>query len=92
MLATSLWRHIADSSLDYFEKRLLDAFPRDILRDGDVSTRLPNLVDLIDVDDATLGLFDVVVGSTQQATQDILDIIPDVTGFREVTVKQLLFP
>jgi hypothetical protein len=40
-----------------------------------------NLVDLVDVDDAPLALFDVVAGGLEQLEDDVLDVFADVAGF-----------
>ena len=40
-----------------------------------------DLVDLVDVDDARLGLLDVVVGCLDELQQDVLDVFADVAGF-----------
>jgi hypothetical protein len=40
-----------------------------------------NLIDLVDIDDATLRPFDIVVSRLQQPQDDVLDILTDVTGF-----------
>jgi hypothetical protein len=42
-----------------------------------------NLVDLVDIDDATLRALDVVVGRLQQLQDDVLDVLADITGFGE---------
>jgi hypothetical protein len=37
-----------------------------------------DLVDLVDVDDAALGLGDVVVGGLEQLEQDVLDVLAHI--------------
>src|SRR3546814_13336688 len=39
------------------------------------------LVDFVDIDDAALRLFDVVVGGLKQFQDDVLDILADIAGF-----------
>ena len=41
---------------------------------------LADLVDLVDVDDAALGGFEVEVGGVEQLQQDVLDVLADVAG------------
>ena len=57
VLATTLWRHVALGSLEDLEQRLLDPFARDVAGDRGVVPLAGDLVDLVDVDDAPLGLF-----------------------------------
>lgn len=60
---------------------MLDAFARDVARDGDVFGLAADFVDLIDVDDAALGLFDVEVGRLEEAKNDVFDVFTNVAGF-----------
>ena len=55
--------------------------PRHVARDDDVVLGLADLVDLVDVDDAALRRFQVVVRVLQQLEQDVLDVLADVAGF-----------
>ena len=57
--------------------------PRHVAGDADVVLGLADLVDLVDVDDAALGGFEVVVGVLQELEQDVLDVFADVAGFGE---------
>src|SRR5258708_33355808 len=61
MLAAALGRHRRHRAFDYLEQRLLDAFARHVARDRRVVTLARDLVDLVDVHDATLASLDVVV-------------------------------
>src|SRR5207249_2010342 len=42
-----------------------------------------DLVDLVDVDDARLGLLDVIVGRLDQLQEDVLDVLPHVARLGE---------
>jgi hypothetical protein len=42
-----------------------------------------DLVDLVDVDDARLGLLDVVVSGLDELEEDVLDVLTDVAGLGE---------
>ena len=66
VLATTLGRHRSDRAFEDLEQRLLDALARDVAGDRRVVTLARDLVDLVDVDDAALGLLDVVVGVLEQ--------------------------
>ena len=81
VLATALRGDVTNGSLEDFEKGLLDAFARDVARDGDVFGLAADFVDLIDVDDAALGLFDVEVGRLEEAKNDVFDVFTNVAGF-----------
>ena len=84
MLSPALRRHVADRAFQNLEQRLLHALAGHIARDGRVFTLARDLVDLVDVDDTALGLFDVVVGVLQQTDDDVLDILANVAGLGEV--------
>ena len=63
-------------------KRLLHALARDVARDADgLSALRADLVDLVDVDDPSLGPVDVVVAVLQQLLDDVLDILAHIPGF-----------
>jgi hypothetical protein len=55
----------------------------DVAGDGDVVLGFADLVDFVDVDDAALGGFEVVIGVLQQLEQDVFDVLADVAGFGE---------
>ena len=63
-----------------FKQGLLHALARDVAGDRDVVGGLADLVDLVDVDDAPLGGFEVEIGGVQQLEQDVLDVLADVAG------------
>ena len=83
MLAAALGRHVGDGAFEHLEEGLLNAFARDVAGDGDVVVGLADLVDLVDVDDAALGGFEVEVGGVEELEQDILDVFADVAGLGE---------
>src|SRR5262249_29215026 len=83
VLATPLWRDVADGAFEHFEQGLLDAFAGNVARDADVLARLGDLVDFVDIDDAALGGFDVEVGGVEELQEQIFDIFTDVAGFGE---------
>ena len=67
-------------ALQDLQQRLLDALAGDVAGDRRVLALAGDLVDLVDVDDAGLGLLDVVVGRLDQLEQDVLDVLTDVAG------------
>src|SRR5262245_21795952 len=81
MLASALRRHRRRCSLEDLQQRLLDALARNVARDRRVLGLARDRVDLVDVDDAGLGLLDVVVGGLDELQQDVLDVLADVARF-----------
>ena len=83
MLAAALRGDVGDGAFEHFQQGLLNAFAGDVAGDGDVVAGFADLVDFVDVDDAALGGFEIVVGVLQQLEQDVLDVFADVAGFGE---------
>src|SRR5205807_9599113 len=51
--------------------------------DADVLTRLGDLVDFVDIDDAALGGLDVKIGGVKQLQEKVFNVLADITGFGE---------
>src|SRR6478736_6187362 len=83
VLATALRGHRRGRALQHLEQGLLDALTGDVARDRGVLRLAGHLVDLVDVDDARLGLLDVVVGGLDELEEDVLDVLTDVAGLGE---------
>ena len=83
VLATPLRGHAGDGSLDDLQQCLLDALTGYVACDGRVVALARDLVDLVDVDDASLGLLDVEVGRLNEVQEDVLDILSHVAGLRQ---------
>src|SRR5690606_25588391 len=83
MFAPALGRNAGYGSLQDLQQSLLYAFARDIPRDRRVLALARDLVDFIDVDNALLGSFHIVVGRLNQFEQDVLDVLAHVAGFSE---------
>ena len=81
MLAATLRRNVASAAFENFQECLLHTFARNIARDADIVGLAPDLIDLVDINDADLGALHVVIGILQQAQNDVLDIFADITGF-----------
>ena len=73
-------RHRGRRPLQDLQQRLLDALTGDVTGDRGVLALAGDLVDLVDVDDARLGLLDVVVSGLDQLEQDVLDVLTDIAG------------
>ena len=83
MLASALGRHVGDSAFDELEQRLLHPFARDVAGDGRAVTLAADLIDLVDIDDAAFGAFDVVIRCLEQLEDDVFHILSDIPGFGE---------
>jgi len=81
MLAPALGRYRGHGAFDQFQQGLLDALARDVAGNRRVVGLARNLVDLVDVDDTALGLFDFVVAALQQLLDDVLDVLAHVARF-----------
>ena len=67
-------------ALQDLQQRLLHTLARDVAGDRRVLALAGDLVDLVDVDDAGLGLLHVEVSGLDQLEQDVLDVLADVAG------------
>src|SRR5690606_33911537 len=81
MLAPTFGRDSCDGPFENLEQRLLHAFARDVSRNGSVVGLARDLVDFVDVDDATFGTLDVEVRRVQQMRKDAFYVFADVSGF-----------
>ncbi len=80
MLAPTLRRHVGDRAFQNLEQRLLHAFARHVAGDRWIFVLAPDLVDLVDIDDASLGAAHVAFGRLQKLKDDVLDVLADVAG------------
>src|ERR1019366_4991334 len=83
MLAAALWRHRSDRSLDDLEQGLLYTLARHVAGDAWVLRLARDLVDLVDVHNATLALGDVEIACLEQSDENVLDIFADVAGLSQ---------
>ena len=81
VLASTLRGDVGGGAFQHFQQGLLHPFARDIPGNRDVLGGPANLVDFVDVDDATLCGFHIPVGGLQKPKQQVLDIFTDVSGF-----------
>ena len=80
MLAPALRRHVAGTAFENLQERLLHALAGHVARDADVVRLAPDLVDLVDVNDADLGALHVVIRVLEQAQDDVFHVLADVAG------------
>src|SRR5207253_2698587 len=66
VLAAALGRDRSGSAFHQLEQRLLDALAGYVARDRRIVRLAADFVDFVDVDDAPLRLFDIVVGRLEQ--------------------------
>ena len=78
MLATALRRDVGHSALEDLQQGLLDTFPGDVTGDRRAVGLAGDLVDLVDVDDAGLGAFDVPVGRLDELEEDVFHVLAHV--------------
>ena len=83
MLAAALRGHGGDSAFHDLQQGLLHALARHVAGDRGIVGLAGNLVDFVDIDDAALRPFDVVVGRLKQFQDDVLDILAHITGFSQ---------
>lgn len=80
VFAPALGRYVHHRPFEYLQQRLLHAFARDVARDGGIVALARDLVDLVDENDAPLGLCHVVVGNLKQPRKDALDILAHIAS------------
>src|SRR4051794_19412884 len=80
MLAPALRRNGRGRAFHELEQRLLHALARYVARDRRIVRLAADLIDLVDVDDAALRLFDIIVGGLEQLEDDVLDVLADIAG------------
>ena len=78
VLAAALRRDVGDRALQNLQQRLLHALAGYVACDGGVFALAGNLVDLVDIDDAALGLLDIVVGGLNQTQQDVFHVLAHI--------------
>ena len=81
MLASALRGNGGGGAFHQLEQSLLHTFTRHVACNRRIFCLARNFVDLVDIDDAALGPFDVVIRRLQQLQNDILDIFADIAGF-----------
>ena len=80
MLAAALWRNAGGGAFHQLEQCLLHALARHVAGDRGIFGLAADLVDFVDIDDAALGLLDIIIGRLEQFQDDVLDILADIAG------------
>ena len=83
VLPAALGRHVGYGAFQNLQERLLHALARHIAGNRRVFVLLGDLVNLVDIYDALLGLLDVSIGGLQQLQNDVFHVFADIAGFRE---------
>ena len=83
MFTAALRWNVTHAALQNFQKRLLHPFTGNIARDAHVICLAADLVDLVNVNDADLRSFHVVIGILQQSQNNVFDVFTNVAGFRQ---------
>src|SRR4029077_10870927 len=81
VLAASLRRDIGNGALKNLQQRLLHALATHIARNRRVLVLFGNLIDLVDVDNALLGLLNIAIGGLQQLKDNVFDVLAHLAGF-----------
>ena len=83
MLSPALRRNTGNGAFQHFQQSLLHAFARNIACNGSVLALASDFINLIDIDDAALRAFHIVIRRLQELHDDVFHILPDITGFRQ---------
>src|SRR3954469_16410849 len=81
MLAATLRRNRCHGAFHDLQQGLLHALAGHVAGDGGIVRLAADLVDFVDVDDASLRPLDIVVGGLQQLENDVFHVLADITGF-----------
>lgn len=83
VLAAALWGHVGHSAFEHFQQGLLDALAGDIACDGYVLIGFADLVYFVDVNNAALGCFEIVIRGLEELQEQVFDVLANITGFGE---------
>ena len=83
MLTPALWWNAGHCSLDNFQEGLLNPFTRYVTGNGDILPFFGNLINLIHVDDTTLGPVNVEIRRLKELEQDIFYIFSHIAGLSQ---------
>ncbi len=81
VLAPTRGRDRGHRALQNLQKGLLNPFSADIAGYGWILRFARDLIDLIDIDNAVLSAFDIVIRRLDQLQQDIFHILSHISGF-----------
>src|SRR5690625_1268220 len=80
MFASTLWWDRCHGAFKDFQQGLLDAFARYVTSDRRVLRFPRNLVNLVNIDDATFSFGYIVIRRLNKLQQDVLHILADVAS------------
>ena len=80
VLSAALGRHGGDRAFHDLQQGLLHTLARYVAGDGRVVGFAGDFIDLVDIDDAALRPFHIVIGGLQQLEDDVLHILADIAG------------
>src|SRR5581483_5388797 len=83
MLSSALGRYVGYGAFQDLQQSLLHAFPRNVAGDRGILVLAANLIDFVNVDDASLRAANVAFGGLQQLKDDIFDVLANVARFRQ---------
>ena len=83
MLSSALRGNACHRAFYNLQKSLLHALARNVARDGYVLALSRDLVDFVDIDDAALGAFHVVIGVLDELEQNVFNVLADIARFGE---------
>jgi hypothetical protein len=83
MLSSALGWYIGDGSFEHFEQSLLNTFSGYISGDRNILAGFANLIDLVDVEDATLCGIDIEVRCVEKLQKKVFDILSNISSLRQ---------
>src|SRR3546814_6203132 len=83
MLAAALWRNAGGGAFHQLQQSLLNTLTRHVAGNGGIFRLAADLVDLVDIDNATLRLFDIIVTGLQELQDNVFHILTDIARFRQ---------
>ena len=83
MLSSSLRRYICHRAFQNFKQRLLYSLSGNVPRDGNIFSFLGDFVYFVDVHNAALRSFQIVIRVLYQLQQDVFHILADIARFRQ---------
>ncbi|MNR55776.1 hypothetical protein D3C85_1762220 [compost metagenome] len=81
MLTPTLWRYGSYCTFKNFKKSLLYTFTGNIACNGWVLGFTCNFINLINIDDAALCFFNIIISRLDKFEQDVFNIFPYITSF-----------
>ena len=83
VFSAALRRDVRDRALNDLEQCLLDTLTGDVAGNRAVFAPTRDLVDFVDIDDAALRAFHIIVCRLDQTEKNVLDVLTDIPRFRQ---------